>query len=244
MRLMVLGLAALLFATDAMAQGGAPGGGGSGPPGGGGGPGGPGGPGGGGGASRPMQPVMRKQIDGPVERMFRAADGNRDGTVTLAELEAVVTARRDAIIRARFEKIDANRDGQVNLDEFMAWQRQMGSRAASEDQAVAGRNGPVSEAIEPDLGNKPGDRVLAMVIEPLSALTIVNANTNYDAGITLDELLAYERRRFDAADTDHDGALTMDEIREMARKSGRAPAGPGGPGPGGQPPGRPPERSE
>jgi len=188
-----------------------------------------------------MKPLKRTSFDKAVTGMFRAADTNRDGTVTLDELRAVVAARRETIIRARFERIDADHDGSLSLSEFVAWQQHMGSAASSEDQRIIDRGGPVSETIEPDLGDKPGDRMLGMLIEPLSALAIVNANANYDAGVSLEELLAYEGKRFDAADTDGDGELSMDELRGPPGRPGdRGPGGPPdrrGPNPPGGPPG-------
>lgn len=235
MRWISPGLAALLLATQALAQGGTgmPGGGGGGggpggPPPGGGGPGGPGT-----GQPRPMKPIKRARFDRVVTAMFQAADTDRDGLVTLGELRMIVAARRDAMIRARFDKVDADRNGSISLAEFTGWQQGMGSLALSEDQPVTDRGGPIPATIEPDLGDDAGDRALAMVIEPLGALTIVHANTNYDAGMSLEELLAYQGKRFDAADTDRDGELSPEEVRVLMRRGeGPGRGGPGGPGPG------------
>jgi len=190
----------------------------------------------GGGRPQVMQTLKRKQLDDPVTAMFRAADADHDGIVTLAELKSVIAARRDAMIRARFEQIDTNHDHHIDLEEFLAWQRQLGSVASSEAQSVLA--GPVAEAIEPSLGGSPRDDMLRAIIAPLNAMTIVDANTNYDAGVSLEELLAFERKRFDAADTDGDGELTFEEIRAFNRKNARSapslapdgpPDGPDGP---------------
>lgn len=246
MRRSLVGLVALLLATPALAQmGGGMGGGGMGGGGMGGGPegAGRGGPPPGDSRPKPMPPIPRAALDEPVKAMFRAADGNHDGIVTLAELEAVIAARREAIIRARFERIDADHDGRITMDEFMAWQKSLGSVAAGQDRALADRGGPVPETVGPDLGVKMQDRVLAAIIEPLSAMTIVAANTNYDAGVSLDELLAFERKRFDAADFDRDGQLSVDEVQEMMRKLGKERGGPGGPRGDGPPPGGPPPQN-
>lgn len=257
MRRSLVGLVALLLATPALAQmaggmgggmggGGMDGGMGSGPEGSG--PEGSGrrGPPPGDSRPKPMPPIPRAALDEPVKAMFRAADGNHDGIVTLAELEAVIAARREAIIRARFERIDSDHDGHITMDEFMAWQKSLGSVAAGQDRALTDRGGPVPETVGPELGVKMQDRVLAALIEPLSAMTIVDANTNYDAGVSLDELLALERKRFDAADSDRDGQLSVDEVQEMMRKLGKGRDGPGGPGgpPPGDRPGSPPQNGD
>lgn len=173
-----------------------------------------------------MKPVKRDRLDKAVTEMFRIADRNGDGLVTFEELKSVIDARRDARIKARFERIDSDHNGSISTAEFFAWQHDMGSVASSEHQPVAEIGGPVSESILPELDED--DRALRRLIEPLSAMVIVNANTNYDKGVSLDELLAYERRKFDAADSDHDGMLTMEELRALEPRD-RGPGGPGGP---------------
>ncbi len=79
------------------------------------------------------------------------------------------------------------------------------------------------------------DRIVQRLIGPLDAVAIAGANSNYDAGASLAELLAFERAKFDAADKDHDGALNGAELR-AAGLEGRRPGGFGGDGP---PPGLP-----
>ncbi|HEX7871815.1 MAG TPA: EF-hand domain-containing protein [Sphingobium sp.] len=252
MRKTILGMALLLLSSTAFAQmGGGMGGmggmdgdsgGGMGGMGGrrggmGGGMGGEGGPPGGGGRPRMAEtkPIKRAKLDKPVQGMFAAADSNRDGIVTLDELKAVLLARRDAAIRTRFEKIDTNRDKLIDEKEFIAWQSALGSIAASDDEAMGDRGGPVAEAIAPVLDDDAEGFVLRRLIDPLGATVIASANSNYDKGLSLDELLTYERKRFDDADVDKDGELGVEEIRAlMPRGRGR------GPGADGPPPGSPP----
>jgi len=253
MKSLLLGIALLTLSTAAPAQYGMPGGMGGGDMGGGGmggmgggGMGGEGMEGGGrhggrmggamgGGMMRPgpiaMKPIKREKLDKPVTEMFRVADTDRDGFVTLAELQAVLAARRDTIIRARFDRIDTNHNKSIEPQEFITWQAGLGSAASSESEAM-GDNGPVPESIAPDLGKGDEDRALRLLIEPLNAVVIANANVNYDRGVSLDELLAYERKRFDAADADKDGWLTPEELRSLSPRGrggfGRR-AGGGGP---------------
>lgn len=196
----------LFSATSALAQMGPP-------PGGGGGPGGRGGPPGDG-HMKEMKPVKRDKIDKPVTAMFRTADANKDGIVTNDELRAIIDARRDTLIHSRFEKVDSNHDGTISQAEFTGWQKQMGSASLSDAQPMLA-NSLIPATLEPELGDDPEDRVLGQVIEPLSATVIVNANANYDAGISLDELLSYERARFDKLDADGNGELSMDELRAL-----------------------------
>ncbi|PZQ56996.1 MAG: calcium-binding protein [Novosphingobium pentaromativorans] len=238
-KISLLLLPLLLLQTPAHAQmggddmggmgGGGMGGGGMGGPGGGGPPGG----GGGGGKPRMPKPISRAHYDKIVTALFRDADSNRDGLVTLDEFHTLVNARRDAAIKARFAKVDANGDGTISAAEFTAWQQQMGSVASDERGAVGDRSGQVLEVIAPDFGRDDDDRMLADLIEPISGTLIAKANTNYDAGVSLEELLAYEGARFEAADADKDGYLSMQELRPknggregMLGRSGMRPMGP------------------
>ncbi|WP_313434870.1 EF-hand domain-containing protein [Novosphingobium sp.] len=239
-KISLLLLPLLLLQTPAHAQmgggdmggmgGGGMGGGGMGGPGGGGPP--KGGTGGGG-KPRMPKPISRAHYDKIVTALFRDADSNRDGLVTLDEFHALVNARRDAAIKARFAKVDANGDGTISAAEFTVWQQQMGSVASDERGALGDRSGQVLEVIAPDFGRDDDDRMLADLIEPISGTLIAKANTNYDAGVSLEELLAYEDARFDAADADKDGYLSMQELRPknggregMPGRGGMRPMGP------------------
>lgn len=220
----VLLSAAVLMAQD-MPGGGGMGGGGMGGGGMGGGEGRGGGPGGG--TPKPPKPVKRKDFDKIVTAMFRDADTDRNGIVTIDELHAIISARRDAAIEARFAAVDSDRDGVLSRAEFANWQQRMGSAASSDDLAFGSQGQQVADAIMPSTG-KDGDAfMVAALIEPLSGTVIAKANTDYDAGVSLEELLLYEAARFDAADADHDGQLSMAELRPSG---GRGEGGPGAPG--------------
>lgn len=237
MKKQILVAAVLLITTPAFAQMGPPSGGGGagggGPPSGGG----PGGPGGGG--PREVSPIKRAKFDKAVTAMFRNADTNGDGTVTLEEVNAVVGARRDKIIGERFGRVDTNRDGMVSQEEFFGWQRTMGSATMTEATQSVESYGPISDAIGPDLGDDIDDRMLGRLIEPINGVVIGKANSNYDGGMSLEELMAYEGQRFDKADADKDDAVSMEEMRTLIGgprgPGGRGFGGPGG-GMGGQPP--------
>jgi len=223
----LLAFCTLILAAPANAQLG----GGGGPPGGG--PPGDGPPRGGPPRMKEIKPVTRARFDKIVTGMFRDADQNRDGFVTTAEIGAIASARRDVLIGKRFERIDANGDHAISRDEFFAWQHGLGSLAQSEDAQAIGHGGLVPETIEPDYGNEMEARLLLGLIEPLSAGLVAKANLDYDAGLSLAELLAYEGKRFEEADRDHNSAISMGEARQP---EGRLPGGVPG-----LPPGRRPE---
>ena len=166
-----------------------------------------------------LSPISLARFDKAVSALFARADVNHDGMITLAEFDALISARRNEAIVSRFHQIDTNHDGAVSLAEFTAWQQDMGSAAASQCTTYAARIVPDTLAMEP--GNNDRDEALADVVEPLSDVLITRANIHYRAGITLDDLLAYEHKRFDAVDTNHDGFLEQGEI-EALRRAARA----------------------
>jgi hypothetical protein len=222
MKKLLLALSALLLVTPATAQRGPEGGMGrgrhqeGGPP-----------------RMRAIEPVGRERFDRIVTDMFHAADSDRDGLVTIGEVRAIAGARRDVLIGNRFERVDRNGDRTVSREEFFAWQHDLGSVAQSEEAQAIGR-GLVPETIAPDFRNEMEARLLTGIVEPMGASLVVGANANYDAGLSLDELLAYEGKRFDAADRDRNKAISIDEA---PRREGRLPGGVTG-----LPPGRQPER--
>jgi hypothetical protein len=217
---------ALLLSGPALAQGGM----GGGPPGGGPPGGGAGGPPGMRRMPAPPKPIKRGQIDKIVTEIFQTADGNRDGIVTIDELRAVIAQRRDAVIRKRFAAIDTNRNASVELAEFITWQMSMGSLADSDTQAGARDLALIPETITPEIRDRDNAHMLGLLIEPLNSVTIANANSNYDNGVSLTELLTYQRKRFDAADKDGDGELSAFEQRGLEPERGRPGLGrrPGG----------------
>ena len=167
--------------------------------------------------------ISLEKFDRAVTEMFKSADLNHDGMVTLAELQSVIDSRRDAIIRDRFRDIDTNHDGRIDLAEFTAWQADMGAVAGSQCAGYAGQAELVPESFGPQLGNGPKDRALAVAIEPLSATMLTKANIHYRAGATLEDVLAYENARFSAADTNRDGFLDWQEIASLRGKGNGRP---------------------
>jgi Ca2+-binding EF-hand superfamily protein len=170
---------------------------------------------------RAPEPLARRVYEAAVAQIFAAADTNRDGSVTLAEFQAIIGARKEQAIQERFAAIDTDRNKSVSYAEFSAWQRALGSLVLAEDAGGAGGAGQVAELIRYQPGRSRDSEVIAGLLEPLGATVITAANTDYDGGTSLAELTAYEDKRFDALDANKDGWLTDDELR--ARRS--APGG-------------------
>lgn len=168
------------------------------------------------------EPISRAKFAAAVERLFAAADTNRDGTVTVAEVQAIIGGRREQAIQARFAQVDSNRDKTLSYDEFAAWQRALGSVVLADSEA-----GPaiVAEEIRLEPGRNRESALIASLMVPLSSTTVAAANTNYDAGMSLAELQVYEGQRFDALDANKDGFLNDDELRARGPRpaAGAAP---------------------
>ena len=167
-----------------------------------------------------MKPISREKFDRVAAALFASADTNRDGMVTLSELQAIIDARRDAVVRDRFRDIDANHDGRIDLDEFIAWQKDMGGVAASDCSAYVGQGQIVPDRLEPELGQSEQDDALRVAIDPLSAVSITKANVHYRPGVTLDDFIAYENKRFDAIDINRDGFLEHEEVEAVRQMPG------------------------
>lgn len=134
--------------------------------------------------------------------MFEQIDANKDGKVTLDELQAFVAAR--------FAKVDANKDNGVTLDELkeaMAkrraeWQGRQG-RSRSESRPAGGDEARQTRQIE----------AMAARFRALDA--------NADGKVTMDELQPVIAAAFRAMDANGDGVITPDELRGMRGHHGR-----------------------
>lgn len=165
------------------------------------------------GRREPGEAIRRDKFDEAVEKMFASADTDRSGTVALAELRAVIEARRDAAIRARFASVDANRDQSVSFAEFNQWQRGLGSAALSDQAAAAASQAAVSDDIAAAPMSGPGGRVLARLVAPLNATMLLTADADHDGTASLPEIAAFEGRRFETADANKDGWVVEEELR-------------------------------
>jgi len=167
---------------------------------------------------RASKPLERGDIDKAVEKMFRTADTDRDGLLALAEFNAVISARKDKVIAERFAQVDTDRNQSISTAEFAQWQRALGAVVLSDRQGLEQDDPLVAEDLPLEFSRNDDVALLTRLIEPLNATMLVAANTDYDAGASLAEILAYEHQRFDAADTNKDGWLTWDEAEALMPK--------------------------
>lgn len=131
-------------------------------------------------AAAPAQ--TRAALGNSLQANFRTIDGNGDGTLSTAELQAAeskVQQQRIAALRGRvdaeFTKLDTNKDGQLSKSEFMAAAPTAPSQAAN------------------------------------GAALLGQLDKNKDGKVTVDEYRAPILARFDAIDTNHDGTISQAE---------------------------------
>ncbi|WP_066557710.1 hypothetical protein [Croceicoccus bisphenolivorans] len=165
-----------------------------------------------------MKPVTidLDDIEKTAREMFEAADLNSDGMVTIAELQDLTDRARDQAIGERFRSVDTNGNQLIDPAEFSAWQHSLGALAYRDDGSRAYDVTHLPDAVGvPSSSNKKGP-LLSIVMVPLSKITLIEANTNYDEGIDFREFLILQRKEFDKADGNSDGRLTDQEIRAWA----------------------------
>ncbi len=179
-------------------------------------------------------------IGPPPSRAFRAAFARRDRRHGRTDVQGRPTATATAPSRlAEFNgdqsprartRSSPNASQRMDTDRNQIAQRWPNSRpvAAFDGLGRACRTGWTSPqdrhgprgSLPLDYGRRDDIRLLSLVVEPLSATTIVEANADYDAGTTLAELLSYEFIAFDKIDVNADGWLTWDETEHLMPRDG------------------------
>ena len=134
------------------------------------------------------QSITRTIFMQKVDETFVAVDGNKDGFMDRAEIEAAevrgMTSRKAALLKRQeglFQKLDANKDGSLTLQEFSA---------------------PVASAA---------------IRKGNAAPVLGRLDTNKDGKVSLAENRVPSMAQFDRADTNKDGALSAEERARVKR---------------------------
>lgn len=162
-----------------------------------------------------MPEISLRDIESAAREMFQQADVDGDGTATPAELDQIEQDRRDQVIRTRFAEMDRNGDQSIDFAEFSTWQEDLGARVHEDRGSRTYEMTIVPDAVPIPRGKDDGSELFDILLAPVSRMTLIKANTNYDEGVDFTEFLAFQRRAFDAADGDRNGRLQGDEIRRL-----------------------------
>lgn len=148
------------------------------------------------------QPVTQADfVQRRVERL-RAADANRDGTVTAEEMRAAAQAKRAERRTALFERLDADKDGSISRAEFEA-PRADGQRAGQRaGRGERGHRGPRAE--HAGRGHRGGMH---------GGAQRMGRNGEGRAPIVIAEAEQKAAQAFARLDADHNGTLTVEERR-------------------------------
>jgi hypothetical protein len=132
-------------------------------------------------------------VDARVARLT-ALDADRDGTVSVAEREAAMQAKRAERADNRFAKLDANSDGSISRAEFDA------AHAARPDRA--------------DRGPRPERARSGARGGPRHAMRGHGGPEGRERGpVVISEVAAKLGEQFDKMDADRNGVVTADERR-------------------------------
>ena len=132
------------------------------------------------------KPVTRAEATAQLDAAFSTADKNHDGTLSLAEMQALQVSELQTVqnalrnrIQAQFKALDTNKDGQLSLAEFSA--------------------------------TTPNVKVNETPQQLLQKM-----DTNHDGKVSAAEFRAPRLAVFDRADTNHDGIITPAEAQAAA----------------------------
>lgn len=184
-------------------------------------------------AKKAPQTELRTQVSAGVAKQFAMVDTNKDGSVSQAEMDALI-AKRDAKRQARaakfdpakaFGSFDANKDGKVTQAEAQAaWTARKGAKGKPADQAKAftglfqradtNKDGTITLA-EFSAGARPG----AKAGKPGSHRGLLGlADVNKDGKVSLAEAQQSALQTFDRFDANKDGKLTPQERQQVKQQ--------------------------
>ncbi len=135
------------------------------------------------------QPVTQADFVARRVERLRAADADRDGTVTAEEMRAAGQAKRAERRAAMFDRLDADKNGAISRAEFEAL-RADGPRAGRGEHAGRGHRGGMHRGAE-RMGRNGEGRAPVVIAEAERKAT----------------------ETFTRLDADHNGTLTLEERR-------------------------------
>src|SRR3990167_8304612 len=167
-----------------------------------------------------MQADMPRAEGEPmVKEKFAAVDANKDGAVTMEEINAARTARHAQRMDDRFKAMDTNSDGSISRAEFdAAHERMMGQMSPG----MGGGMGPGHQGMGgPGMGGPgmmghggmmhgmgKGGPGMGMKFSPRM---FERADANKDGKVTLAEANKAALAHFDEVDADKNGTVTAQE---------------------------------
>lgn len=156
--------------------------------------------------------MTRAQVETMVKDKFAMADANKDGSITMEEVNAARAARRAQKVEAHFKAMDTNNDGSISRAEFDAAHERMGPRGMGrgEGSGMGAGMGPGHHGMGPGMMHGMGKGGPGMGMKFGSRL-FERADTNKDGKVTLAEATKAALAHFDEVDADKNGTVTAQE---------------------------------
>ena len=120
----------------------------------------------------PPKPITRADFVKKIDGNFAALDGNHDGAVTRAELEAAQQHAFLQRLQAEFKQLDTNHDGQLSFQEF----------------AAAAHPNVTADQILQKLDTNHDGKVSAEEFRAPQLETFAKLDANHDGVVTPDEM--------------------------------------------------------
>ena len=174
-------------------------------------------------APKPAQTTLRTQVSTEVASQFARLDTNKDGSISKAEMDAVMAKRQAAKFdpSKMFARVDGNKDGKVTPAEMQAaWATRASAKGKSAGKAPdfkplfaradTNKDGAISLAeysAVPHPGGKPNGGGM-----------MNRADLNKDGKVTLAEAQQLALQQFDRVDANKDGKLTPQERQQVLQK--------------------------
>ncbi len=168
------------------------------------------------------EPMTRTDVAARVKAHFAEMDANKDGAVTLAEIDAARETHMAKMRDEMFNQMDADKDGSISRAEFEAHHQHMMAGGMAPPPPMAGgdmrHEGPGHGRMG---GRGDGGRWAGGPDGGMERRMFTMADANQDGQVTEAEATQAALTRFDKVDTNKDGTISAAE-HKAAREKMRA----------------------
>ncbi|MGD9812083.1 MAG: EF-hand domain-containing protein [Sphingobium sp.] len=166
-----------------------------------------------------MQDMTRADVEAKVKDHFAKVDANKDGAITMEEMDAYREAKQTNRMDAHFARMDANGDGSISREEFASAHDAMREKRGDMREKMKERRDQMAEN-----GEAPGSRPMGMMrgmkghhgdMGMMGGRMFKKADANGDGKVTMAEATSAALAHFDKVDADKNGTVTPAERMEF-----------------------------
>jgi len=144
-----------------------------------------------------------------LRHWFDQADANRDGALSIRELQSDCDRF--------FQALDIKHDGEIDPDDITHYEDEIAPQGRF--MAGAGQDGHNLHRAGATHGGSHGGRRYSLLDDPEP---VASADADFNRGVSRDEFEHASRQRFQLLDTNHDGKLTFAELEIIAQANANA----------------------